>query len=78
MNTTSPLELSGRTVVVIDGEGATPAADAVRACGGEAKTVPGEVAARLILSGDAPVVVFSDSGQAAAVFDAAAMDGRRT
>ncbi len=78
MNTTSPLELSGRHVAVIDGVGASPAADAVRAAGGEATIVGGADAARLILSGDAPVVVFSDTGQAAAVFDAAAMDGRRT
>jgi uroporphyrinogen decarboxylase len=78
VNTTSPLELSGRHATVIDGVGASPAADAVRAAGGEATIVSGADAARLILSGDAPVVVFSDTGQAAAVFDAAAMDGRRT
>ena len=78
MNPPSPPELSGHRVVVIDGQSAEKAADAVRAAGGEAQTVSADAAARLILGGDAPVVLFHEAGQAAEVFDAAAMDGRRT
>lgn len=72
------MDLKNQHVIVVDGAAAASLARAVSAAGGEAAVTPTGEAVKLVLGGEADLVVFSGCGQIPAMLDAAAMDGWRT
>jgi len=71
------MEFREKRVLVVESAAASSLAESVRAAGGDPVVAPVVEAARLILAGGNPIVVFSRGEQIPAMLDAAAMDGQR-